>query len=192
MNERDKKLIEENWDRLEITMKSLISKFNIPEQDIEDYCQTGYLVLCSKAYKYDGRTRFTTFANTVITNAFIDKYRSEKSKKTSSLSLDEIYDEDDSAYGLTQFLAGENTAENSALSKITSDMIEQHIKKVKNSSASKTQRRNFEALELKIQGYSSEEIAKIFNMPANSLRTMTSRARKILLSDSDFVKLLNS
>ena len=52
--------------------------------------------------------------------------------------------------------------------------------------------KGFEALELKMQGYSGSEIAQMFQVPANSLRAWMSRARAILLKDnSDVYELLH-
>ena len=39
MSEKDKRLIEENMDKLEVTIKSLAIKFNVPACDFDDYRQ---------------------------------------------------------------------------------------------------------------------------------------------------------
>ena len=190
MRERDKNLIEDNWDKLEITMKTLISKFNIPQNEADDYRQTGYLALCTKAYKYDGRTKFTTFANIVIKNAFIDKYRSEKNNK--QISLDEMYSDVDNENqaSLDKFLASTNNTENEAISNITEEIVRKYIHLAKDECNAQKTKRSYEALELKIKGFNNEEIAKMFNMPSNCLRALISRAKKTLSKETEFAELI--
>ena len=112
MSEKVKRLIEENMDKLEVTIKSLAIKFNVPACDFDDYRQTAYLTLCNKAYKYDGSTKFITFANTVIINAMIDKYRREKNRNTEMVSLNDACFESEDETNLMDFLASENDTEN--------------------------------------------------------------------------------
>ena len=50
--------------------------------------------------------------------------------------------------------------------------------------------KGFEALELKLDGYSGEEIAKLFDVSSNSLRSWMSRAKKILLNEKGFVAMI--
>lgn len=187
---KEKKLIEENLDKLEITIKALAKKFKVSACDFEDYRQTAYLTLCNKVHVYDGSTKFITFANTVITNAMIDNYRREKSRNVEMVSLnDSCFDNDEEA-NLMDFLASDNNTENEVLSGITNDMIRDYIKNAKNKCTAQTTVRGFEALELKLEGYSGEEIANMFNVPSNSLRSWMSRAKKLLLCEKDFEELV--
>lgn len=190
MREKDKRLIEENLDKLEVTIKSLAKKFNVPACDFEDYRQTAYLTLCNKTYKYDGSTKFITFANTVIINAMIDKYRREKNKKIEMVSLDDACFECEGETNLLDFLASENDTENEVLTRVTNDMVKKYIRNAKDKCTAKTTLRGFEALELKLEGYSGEEIASMFNVPSNSVRSWMSKAKKLLLCEKDFVELV--
>lgn len=194
MTENEKSLIEENIEKLEYIIKKLICSFNIPKNEVEEYRQIAYLALCNKTNKYDGSTKFTTFANMVIKNAFIDIYRKEKLKKFDFISLEECFAEDDSGNGagLIDFLSTDNNTENEVLTKVRNDLVFKHIKMAKENCTAKTTVQGFSALELKIKGYSGEEIARMFNVPSNSLRTWMSKARKILLSDKEFMKLFNT
>lgn len=180
LSEFERNLIEDNIHAVEIAVKMLMSKFGIPKSEYEEYCQIGYLVLCSKVGKYDGSTKFSTFANKVLTNAFIDKHRFDKSRNREMVSLDEICCEDADGNGasLADFLASETDVENEVLSKITNDMIREYIQSAKKNCSAQTTVKGFEALELKLDGYSGEEIAKLFNVPSNSLRSWMSRAKK--------------
>lgn len=190
MSEKDKRLIEENMDKLEVTIKSLAKKFNVPACDFDDYRQTAYLTLCGKAHKFDGRTQFITFANTVITNAMIDKYRREKNRNVEMVSLNDTCFECEDETNLLYFLASENDTENEVLTRVTNDMVKKYIRNAKDKCTAKTTVRGFEALELKLEGYSGEEIACMFNVPSNSLRSWMSKAKKFLLCEEDFVELV--
>ena len=192
LSNQEKKLIEENMHTVEIVVKLMMAKYNIPQNEYEDYCQIGYVVLCSKAHKYDGSTKFSTFANKVLTNAFIDKYRSERTKIKEMLSLDHICkeDKDGSGASLSEFLAADIDVENEVLSNVTSDLLKSCIKTAKNKCSANTTVKGFEALELKLEGYSGKEIADLFDVPPNSLRSWMSRAKKLLLSERDFAMLV--
>lgn len=190
MSEKDKRQIEENMDKLEVTIKSLAKKFNVPACDFDDYRQTAYLTLCDRAYKYDGRTKFITFANTVITNAMIDKYRREKNRNVEMVSFNDACFECEDETNLLDFLASENDTENEVLTRVTNDMVKKYIRTAKDKCTAKTTVRGFEALELKLEGYSGEEIASMFNVPSNSLRSWMSKAKKLLLCENDFVELV--
>lgn len=192
LSKNDRKLIEDNMHTVEITVKRIMKKFGISKNEYEDYCQIGYLVLCSKVQRYDGSTRFSTFADKVLTNAFIDKYRFEKNRNKELLSLDDVCSEDSDGNGvsLAEFLVADTNVENEVLSKITNDAIKKYIASAKTKCSAKTTVRGFEALELKLEGYSGEEIANMFDVPSNSLRSWMSRAKKALLNEKDFVALV--
>ena len=88
------------------------------------------------------------------------------------------------------FLASENDTENEVLTRITNDMVKKYIQNAKDKCTAKTTVRGFEALELKLEGYSGEEIACMFNVPSNSVRSWMSKAKKLLLCEKDFVELV--
>lgn len=188
--ENEKRLIEENMNKIEIAVKMLMTKYNINRDEFEDYRQTGYLILCEKVGKYDGSVMFSTFAKKVLANAFIDKYRREKAKNPNTVSLNELVGDDESEVSLADFLAADNNTENEVLTKVTGDMLKNCIKNAKSKCTANTTVKGFEALELKIEGYSGEEIAAMFNVPSNSLRSWISRAKKILLSENDVLALI--
>lgn len=190
--EYEKRLIEENMHTVEIVVKLMMAKYNIPKNEYEDYCQIGYLILCNKVRKYDGSVKFSTFANTVLTNAFIDKYRRDKIRIRETISLDDICDngEGDDGACLADFLAADVDTENEVLSKLTNDMVKDYIRNAKNKCSAGTTVKGFEALELKLAGYSGKEIADMFNVPSNSLRSWMSRAKKVLLNDINFTSMI--
>lgn len=66
MTEYEKKLIEDNMNAVAMTTWQFLKHHNIPRSEFDDYCQTGYLVLCNKVHKYDGSTKFSTFIDVVL------------------------------------------------------------------------------------------------------------------------------
>ena len=129
-----------------------------------------------------------------VRNAFVDLYRKNKNNSLETLSLSQIVSDDDADEGaeLMEFLNSGDNTENEAISKITNKQLIDMIHKAKRTCTAATTVKGFEALELKISGYTGSEIAKMYNVPANSLRTWMSRAKKILLSDERFVSLLSN
>ena len=87
-------------------------------------------------------------------------------------------------------MASETDVENEVLSKITNDLIRGYIQSAKKNCSAQTTVKGFEALELKLDGYSGEEIAKLFDVPSNSLRSWMSRSKKILLNEKGFVAMI--
>lgn len=189
MREQERKLIEKNMYVVDCVVNDMMRKYCIPKEEYEDYRQTGFLILCSKVHKYDGSTEFKTFADKVLKNAFIDMHRTNHDIKAESLEA-KLYDDEGNEEEFINLLAAPNNTENEVIAKVTNDMLKEHINRVKESCAAKTTVRGFEALELKMQGYSGAEIAKMFDVPANSVRSWMSKAKKLLLNDNGIQNLL--
>ncbi len=189
MREHERKLIEDNMEVVEYAVKYMMQKYNIPKSEYEDYYQEGFLILYSKIDKYNGSTKFKTFANMVLINGFIDMYRTNHNIQAESLEA-KLYDDEGNEEEFINLLAAPNNTENEVIARVTNDMLKEHIHRVKESCAAKTTVRGFEALELKMQGYTGAEIAKMFDVPANSLRSWMSKAKKLLLNDNGIQNLL--
>lgn len=194
MTEYEKKLIEDNMNAVAITTRQFLKRYNIPQTEFEDYRQNGYLILCNKVHKYDGSTKFSTFIDVVLRNAFIDMYRTDKNRRLDMVSLDDYLSEEKSFNDaqLAEFLEDENSTENEAFAKLTNEIIKKCIKKSKVNCTSETTVRGFEALELRIEGYSGAQIAKMLDAPSNTIRVGISRAKKILLCDKEFTDVLQT
>ena len=194
MTDKEKMLIEENMKAIEIRTKLLVKKYGIPQDEYEEYLQIACLVICNKIHKYDETKSFSTFVDAILENAFIDMHRADKSRKIDLISFDECCIDDGcgSEASLADFLATDNNTENEVLAGITNDIIKRCIKKAKEKCTSQTTVKGFDALELKFEGYSGAEIARMFNVPSNSLRSWISRAKKTLLAEREFVDLLNA
>lgn len=190
LKEHERRLIEENMDNIKIVVRLMMDKYNIRKDEYDDYCQTGYLILCEKVSKYDESVKFSTFINAVLHNAFVDKYRMDKSRKIDALSLDEpICDDGDTV--LADILASPGNTENDVLSKLTADMLNRCINNAKDKCNAHTTIKGFEALELRIKGYSGKEISDILNAPQNSVRAWISRAKNLLVKEKEFMALMN-
>ena len=194
MTDKEKMLIEENMKAIEIRTKLLVKKYGIPQDEYEEYLQIACLVICNKIHKYDETKSFSTFVDAILENAFIDMHRADKSRKIDLISFDECCIDDGcgSEASLADFLATDNNTENEVLAGITNDIIKRCIKKAKEKCTSQTTVKGFDALELKFEGYSGAEIARMFNVPSNSLRSWISRAKKTLLAEREFADLLNT
>ena len=190
MNEKEKRIIAENMKAIEIRAKYLYNKYAFPWEEYDEFLQVACLYVCEKMHKFDGKSKFSTFVDAILENAFIDRLRVTNNKRFFPMSLDECYveDEDGDSAVLAEFLKIDNSTENTVLSAITEDVVKKYIAKAKAKCTSKTTVKGFDALELKIEGYSGSEIAKIFNVPSNSLRMWISRAKKALLSDGEFAE----
>jgi len=194
MTEYEKKLIEDNMNAVAMTTWQFLKQHNIPRSEFDDYCQNGYLILCIKVHKYDGSTKFSTFIDVVLRNAFIDIYRTDKNRRLDVVSLNEYLSEEKTFNDvqLAAILEGDNTTENEVLEKVTNEIMKKCIKRAKSKCTSKTTVRGFEALELRIEGYSGAQISEMMKTPSNSIRVGINRAKKILLDDKEFVDVLQT
>ncbi len=194
MTEQEKKLIEDNMNAVAMTTWQFLKQHNIPRTEFEDYRQNGYLVLCNKVHKYDGSTKFSTFIDVVLRNAFIDMYRTDKTRRLDLISLDEYLSEEKTFNDsqLAAILEGENSTENEVLEKVTNEIMKKCIRRAKSKCTSKTTVRGFEALELRIEGYSGSQISEMMKTPSNSIRVGINRAKKILLDDKEFADVLQT
>lgn len=194
MTEYEKKLIEDNMNAVAMTTWQFLKQHNISRSEFDDYCQNGYLILCNKVHKYDGSTKFSTFIDVVLRNAFIDMYRTDKNRRLDVVSLNEYLSEEKTFNDaqLAAILEGDNTTENEVLEKVTNEIMKKCIKRAKSKCTSKTTVRGFEALELRIEGYSGAQISEMMKTPSNSIRVGINRAKKILLDDKEFVDVLQT
>ena len=194
MTECERKIIEDNLNVVAMATWRFMKRYNVPASEFEDYRQTGYLILCNKVHKYDGSTKFSTFIDIVLRNAFIDIYRTNKRGQIDETSLDEYLSEEKSfsESELDEILKDVNTTENQVIERVTGDIIAKCIKKAKKTCKSKTIVRGFEALELRIEGYTSAQIAKLLEAPSNTIRVGINRAKNILLSDEDFINAIKT
>lgn len=178
---------------LKALVKSVMKKLGIPQEEYEDCLQEAYILIWKKADKFNPDKEFGPFARRVITNGLIDLYKRNRELKKELLSLDyDVQDEEGNGVELVDLLKGENETENQALQNITVELLHKYIEKSKESCTVVSTVKGFEALELKIAGYSGEQIAKMYDVSSNSVRFWMSNARKILSHEENIVALLKN
>lgn len=194
MNETKEKILIENMNLIKMIVWTLIKEYNIPKNEYEDYLQEAYLAVFAKLDMYNPEKKFSSFARIVIKNRFIDIYRKKKISMNSVVSLEDcvLSDVDGNTTEMIKVLKALNNTENLALQKVTEEMLRKCICDIKRSCSAKTTVKGFEALELKMDGYTGEQIAKMFNVPSNSLRSWMSKARKILINNEAFIAVVNN
>ena len=185
MNEDEKRIINENIKAIEIRAKYLFRKYAEPNEEFDEFFQTACVFICDRIHKYDNSKGFSTFVDGVLEHAFIDRVRSYSRKRIDSVSLDEcINDNEDSAdNSILSFISGDNNTE---------DIVKRCIDNARSKCTARTTVRGFDALELTIAGYTGAQIAKMFNVPSNSLRMWISRAKKKLLSEKEFAEVMEN
>lgn len=142
----------------------------------EDLRQTGYLALCKAALYYNGQVKFETFAQKVLRSSLSD-YCSKMLPDRMGLSFDAQLGTDDEDCSLYSFLA--DPGAQAAFSEIeTQDLLIRCKQKY-----SGITRKGIEAMELKMQGFTGPEIAKLYGCKANDIRAWISRAQQKLRAD---------
>lgn len=194
LSEEEKLFIEKNMKTIEIGTKKFMNKYNIQMNEYEEYFQRACLAVCNKMHKYDRNMAFSTFVGAVLENALIDIHRKESRNIVGAVSIEECYMVEDGELELSlgNFLTATDDTENDALSRIVDLEVKKCIKYAKEKCTSNVVIRGFEALELKIAGYTGTEIARIYNVPSNSVRAWISRAKKVLAAEREFKELLDA
>ena len=191
MNDTERRLLEENLKAVEIRAKYLYKKYAFPKEEFEEFFQVACMFICDRIHKYNGTTKFSTFVDNVLENAFIDRVRKINRQRIDEISIDECCTDcaDNNDTSLAEFLKSDNDTENEALLEYTKDYMKKCINRAKLNCTSKTTVRGFDALELKMEGYTGAEIADMLSVPSNSLRSWISRAKKLLFTDKEFKDL---
>jgi len=190
------KIIEENRTAIEIIIRKLAKNGIVNYENLEDAIQDGLIALYEKSDKFDERASFKTFAATVLKNHFLDECKKENSQKRKCdniRSLDElVFDtEENEGRALAEFIKSDVDSENEVLNSIMENDIKKYFQKVKKNCTAESTVKGLEALEMKIEGYSAVEIAEKYNVPANSIRAWLSRAKKLIVGDVEFIKIIS-
>lgn len=186
LTEEQRTLAEQNLHLVRWTVQKYI---NIREEveglGLEDLCQEGAVALCHAAATYQaGPVQFKTYAVPVIRNHLVDHCRRvmARQKNMPTLSLDTPLDEDKPPSQLP--LASDITEE--WASELYVSRVLEHGKRTYSGVA----KLGFEALELKIKGYSGADIARLYHTKPNHVGAWISRAAEKLRSDSVAMSLL--
>jgi len=158
--------------------KNIMVNEHIQGLGSDDLHQVGYLALCHAAQTYDGRVKFETFAQVVVRNKLLDHCSSAARKQSYQFSLHAPADEDgDRTY--VELLTYSDT---DGLAKTELVHAFQTAKKKYGGVTLK----GFEVLELKVKGYTGNEIAEMYGVPPNHISAWLSKAVKALRNDYAF------
>jgi RNA polymerase sigma factor (sigma-70 family) len=149
---------------------------NIIGLGYDDLFQEGCAALCKAASTFDGSVKFITYAQVVVKNALISYCRGisrNKSHLCVSLNETEVYTDTDTSKTAEQLVA-------------EADLI--RLLASVRAEYSGTVRLGIEALELKIQGYSGAEIARMYSVKPNLVGAWISRASAKLRRDERFMR----
>ena len=179
LNDDQRRLVEEN---LEVVEK-VIWKFIHPNRTIhgleyEDLYQIGAIGLCKAAatYQYGQNAAFHSYAFGIVRNELYDYLRKALRKNKAYGKF--VTDEKKELEQYYRIPFDRDMGEILALMTLV-DNSEKY---------SATVRTGIDAMALKVQGFSSKEIAEKFSMKPNHLSACISRARNYLRKDKHFMK----
>ena len=159
-----------------IIRKHITTNEQVRGLEYEDLYQYGCLALCKAAYHFEGRVKFETFAGTVIRNALLDECRKAKVIYSRHLSYDASINSDDDDGDIFAGMIGDTSDINdSVLSKELMSIV-QAAKKTHKGAVIK----GIESIELRIKGYTSAEIARIYGVRSNNVTSWISKAVAVL------------
>lgn len=189
MNNEQKQLVSAHLSLVPRMVRALTKSFtNLSKDEFDDLTQTGYLALCNAAVKYNSAQPFPPYARAAIRNAIYDYWRDCGKRKNTFYSLDTIFTSEDGSTYESEFMLHKSdtlTPEQAVLLKESLAYLERlecagsdHLKK------------GIVSLRLQQSGYTSTEVAKLYNVPSNHVRAWQSKARKRLREDQELYALL--
>ena len=169
MSYEQKQLVTTHLSLVPRMVRALTRSFtNLSKDEFDELTQTGYLALCNAAMKCSPTQPFPPYARAAIRNAIYDYWRDCGKRKSAFCSLDAIL-----------------TAEQAVLSKESFS----YLKRLE-CTGSKHLKKGITSLRLQQSGYTSAEVAKLYNVPSNHVRAWQSKARKQLREDQELYALL--
>ena len=189
MSYEQKQLVTTHLSLVPRMVRALTRSFSHLSQDeFDELTQTGYLALCNAAMKCSPSQPFPPYARTAIRNAIYDYWRDCGERKNTFYSLDTLLTAEDGSTYESEFMLHKSdslTPEQAVLLKESLAYLERlecagsdHLKK------------GIVSLRLQQSGYTSTEVAKLYNVPSNHVRAWQSKARKRLREDQELYALL--
>jgi RNA polymerase sigma factor (sigma-70 family) len=186
LNEEQKKLVENNLDIVERTIKNHITILeNIYGFSYDDLFQEGSIILCKAAVTYNGElAQFDTYALVVVKNGLLTYCKKMWKKHKYVVSLNDMSDlENESDTFPNDYVEDKY---NSIISDLNIfDMFES----IKFEYDGIT-RLGIEALELKVKGFTGAEIAKLWGVKQNHVGAWITRAKRKLYQNEKFMSAL--
>lgn len=175
LNKKQTILVENNLKLVSYIIKThIIINESIIGLGFDDLFQNGCLALCkaSMLYDYKRNVKFSTFAYPIIKNSLINYCKSIISKNKKNISFDFTLEYNNKIFSY-------NYDYDNFYIKQVLNILKENYKGIT--------LKGIEALELKLIGFNSIEIAEIYGVHSNSVRAWISRALKKLKSDKNLL-----
>ena len=189
MSYEQKQLVTTHLSLVPRMVRALTRSFtNLSQDEFDELTQTGYLALCNAAIKCSPTQPFQPYARAAIRNAIYDYWRDCGKRKNAFCSLDAILTAEDGSTYEPEFMLYKTDAlspEQAVLSKESAS----YLKRLE-CTGSKHLKKGIISLRLQQNGYTSTEVAKLYNVPSNHVRAWQSKARKQLREDQELYALL--
>ncbi len=189
MSYEQKQLLTTHLSLVPRMVRALTRSFtNLSQDEFDELTQTGYLALCNAAIKCSPTQPFQPYARAAIRNAIYDYWRDCGKRKSAFFSLDAILTAEDGCTYEPEFILCKTDAlspEQAVLSKESAS----YLKRLE-CTGSKHLKKGITSLRLQQSGYTSAEVAKLYNVPSNHVRAWQSKARKQLREDQELYALL--
>lgn len=160
----------------------------VTEEEQQELCQIGYLALCRSAVGFEEGRSFQPYAKTIIRHAIFDYWRKIARDRSMLCSLDEASSEDEHLHYRDLF-SYEDTQTTHPEKDTNQTLLLEHLTQL-GTGQSSTIQKGIVALYLQQQGYTSFDLAKHYQVPANRVRAWQSKARKLLQQDDALYALL--
>lgn len=189
MNATEKLLVENHLHLVPAMVNALTRSYSqITSDEIDELKQIGYLAICEAAKKYDGIRPFKPYANASIRNAIYDYWRESGNRKNVLCSLDAMLTaEDGDSYEQLFPSLSYHSPEHDVLQK----EADTYLSILEKQSCHMIQK-GILSLRLQQNGYTSTDLAKLFNVPPNRIRAWQSKARTVLKHNQSLYMLLAS
>ena len=176
LNKKQKQLVEKSMDLVPIMIRSMTrTAAYVTEEEQQELCQIGYLALCRSAVGFEEGRSFQPYAKTIIRHAIFDYWRKIARDRSMLCSLDEASSEDEHLHYRDLFSYEDTQTTHPEKDTNQTLLLEQ---------------KGIVALYLQQQGYTSFDLAKHYQVPANRVRAWQSKARKLLQQDDALYALL--
>lgn len=189
LNKKQKQLVEKSMDLVPIMIRSMTrTAAYVTEEEQQELCQIGYLALCRSAVGFEEGRSFQPYAKTIIRHAIFDCWRKIARDRSMLCSLDEASSEDEHLHYRDLF-SYEDTQTTHPEKDTNQTLLLEHLTQL-GTGQSSTIQKGIVALYLQQQGYTSFDLAKHYQVPANRVRAWQSKARKLLQQDDALYALL--
>ena len=189
MTPAQKQLAEDHMHLVPSMIHALTRSYGqLSSEEREELTQNGYLALCRAAMNYDNGRSFRIYAQVVIKHAIYDYWRTCNKHQKWCCSLDALlYHEDDDSWEQPFF---ESTDCPSPEQDTQQTLVSEYLRLVSQQSCDMIQK-GIASLLLTQKGYTSSDIARLYDVPSNRVRAWQSKAKKKLQQSQELYALLS-